>query len=223
MNKPTISILLILTVILTACSGTASNAAGPAPDTPNGPAAGELSASMQVAIGTIKLDGTSNAVTTEQAGELLPLWETLQVLYDSDTAATQEIDALVQQIRDTMTDEQLQSIASMNLTRQDMFSIMQSQGQAVGGSQNGNLAGGSPSNNRGEGFGPGGGGFPAGPPPDGGGFPGGGPGFGGQGQGTRPQNSNPGGNNSSRLVLDPNRVPTPLVQAVIEYLQKIGT
>ena len=51
---------------------------------------------MQVAIGTIKLDGTENAVTAEQAKELLPLWETLQVLEGSDTAATEEKDALDQ-------------------------------------------------------------------------------------------------------------------------------
>ena len=53
MNKSTLLFLLVLTLILTACSGSASNAADPASGTQNGPAAGELSASVQVAIGTL--------------------------------------------------------------------------------------------------------------------------------------------------------------------------
>jgi hypothetical protein len=43
-----------------------------------------------------------DAVTAEQAQELLPLWETLKVLESSDTAATQEKDALIEQIQETM-------------------------------------------------------------------------------------------------------------------------
>lgn len=222
MKKTIFLILMIPVLILTACSANASDTAGPAAGPQNGPAADDLSAPMQVAIGTIKLDGTANSVTAEQAAELLPLWQTLQVLYGSDTAANQEVDALVQQIQDTMTAEQMQAITSMNLTRQDMFSLMQSQGPAFGGAQNGNAQGGGSSTNNERGFGPGGGGFPGGPPPDGGGFPGGGQGFGGQGQGNRTQNSDSNETSSNRPVMDPNRVPTPLVQAVIDYLQKAG-
>ena len=92
MNKTTLIILLILTLILTGCNGNAANAAAPASNVQNESAA-ELSVPMQVAIGMMKLDGTDHAVTAEQASELLPLWQTLQVLYGSDTAATEEIDA----------------------------------------------------------------------------------------------------------------------------------
>lgn len=66
------------------------NAAGPGSGVSGAPTAGELSPSIQVAIGTLKLDETENAVTAEQAQELVPLWETLQVLSESDTAAQQE-------------------------------------------------------------------------------------------------------------------------------------
>ena len=125
MNKPTIILLLMLTLILTACSGSASNATSPASNGPGAGAAGGLSAPMQVALGTIKLDGTENAVTAEQARELLPFWETLQVLESSDTAATQEKEALISQIQETMTSEQTQAITALGLSRQDMFSIMQ--------------------------------------------------------------------------------------------------
>ena len=209
MNKTTYLLLLVLTLILTACSGT-SNAAGPASDAQTGPS-GELSASMQVVIGTIKLDATDNTVSAAQAAELLPLWETLQDLYGSDTAANQEIDALLTQIQDTMTADQIQAITTMNLTRQDMVSIMQSQGLGFGGAQNGNAQSGNSSNNNG------GGGF-QGPPPDGGGFPGGNPNF--QGQGSRTQPTDSTNNSNSQTAVNPSRIPTPLIQAVIEYLKR---
>jgi hypothetical protein len=59
-------------------------------------------------------------VTAEQAAELLPLWQTLQVLSESDTAADQEMEALTTQVQETMTAEQRQAITAMNLTREDM-------------------------------------------------------------------------------------------------------
>ncbi len=223
MNKPTILIFLILTLILTACSGNASNSAAGASSTQSRTSAGALSASLQVALGTLKLDKTANEITTEQAAELLPLWETLQVLDSSDTAANQEKEALIAQIQETMTKDQMQAITAMNLTRQDMFSILQSQGLAFGGAQNANSQtqnGNSSSNsNRGN---SGGGGFFAGgggPPADGGGFPGGGGGnF--QGQGTPTQSNGSTQNGNRQVAVNPNRIPTPLVQAVIEYLKK---
>ena len=221
MNKSSLLLLLIFTLIMTACSGNTSDLAGPVSGAQGEPAAGELSAPMQVAIGTIKLDETDNAITAEQAAELLPLWQTLQVLYSSDTAANQEIDALATQIQEAMTDKQTQAITAMNLTRQDMFAIMQSQGMAFGGAQSGNAQSGGSTNNSGGGFGPGGGGFPpgGGAPPDGGG----GPGFFVEGQGSQAQQSTDSTENSNRpTTVDPNRIPTPLLQAVIEYLKTKG-
>ena len=215
MNKTSVLLLLILTLILTACSGNTSNAGGPAGNAPGGGAAGELSAPMQVALGTIKLDGTENAVTAEQAKELLPLWETLQDLEGSDTSATEEKDALISQIQETMTAEQTQAITALGLSRQDMFSIMQSQAQTVGGTQNnGTSQNGSKSTNRGGGFGQGGGFM--GPPPDGGGgFAGGNP----NNQGQRTQSGDSATTGNQPAAVDLNRIPTPLIQAVIEYLK----
>jgi hypothetical protein len=215
MNKTSVLLLLILTLILTACSN-APTKAGPAGagNATSGVAAGELSAPIQVALGTIKLDGTENAVTADQAKELLPLWETLQDLEGSDTAATEEKDALISQIQETMTADQTQAIAALGLSRQDMFSVMQSQVQTVEGRQNtGSSQSGSTSTNRG-GFGQGGG-F-GGPPPDGG-FGGGNPNF--QGQRSQSGTSTTGRTSSQPAAVDLNRIPTPLIQAVIEYLK----
>ncbi len=220
MNKTTFLLVLILSLILTACGGNAANSAGPASGTQSGSNTGGLSAPVQVAIGIIKLDETEDAVTAKQAGELLPLWETLRDLYTSDTAANQEIEALVAQIQETMTEKQTQAITTMNLTRQDMFSIMQSQGGLTfNGGQNGNAQNGNSSNNNNNRRNFGGGGFPGGNPPDGGGVPGGG-GFFQQGQGSRTQSNSSTQNSNRPVTVNPNRIPAPLIQAVIEYLKK---
>src|SRR5512142_1621867 len=108
MKKSTTLLAVLIGLILTACSGNASpsgnfaNSTNRPSGTQSGSSAG-LSPALQVAIGTLKLDKSANAITTKQAADLLPLWETLQVLESSDTAATQEKDALIAQIQETMT------------------------------------------------------------------------------------------------------------------------
>ena len=216
MNKTTLLLLLTLTLFLTSCSGTRSNATNSGFGAQGIASTGELSAALQVAIGTLKLDKTSTEITKEQAAQLLPLWETMQVLETSDTAAEEEKSALVTQIQETMTQQQMQAITGMNLTRQDMFAALQSAGLSFGGTQNGNSQRPSTTTGGGGNFGPGGGGF-QGPPPDGG--------FGGggfvQGQRTQSNGSNTSNRTTTRQVTaDPNRIPTPLIQAIVEYLKK---
>ena len=126
-------------------------------------------------LGTFKLEDTDLAVQPEQAQALLPLWQVLNNMMDSETVAVQEIDALVNQIADTMTDEQMQAIEAMGLTMQDLATLTADLGLDEGFQ-------------RPEGFPDGEGGFQ---PPEGmpegfrpGGGTGGGPGFGpGGGQG----------------------------------------
>jgi hypothetical protein len=207
--------LFILT--LTACgSAPRSNSSNFGSATQNGTAAGALPATTQIAIGTLKLDNTDNAITTDQAAKLLPLWETMKILETSDTAAKQEIDALDTQIQETMTDKQMQAITAMNLTRQNMFAVMQTQGVGFGnGQQNNSQQSGNSSNNRGfttGGFGPGG-------PPDGGAFPAGGQGF-GRGQGQNRSASQIATAQAARQAGGGNRIPAPLINALIEFLKK---
>ena len=126
MKKLTLATLTILTLILTACGASSTTPqAGPANQDRT------LPVSTQLIIGTFKLDGTDQAVTADQAKELLPLWQVYQDLLTSDTAAQEEIDALVEQVQDTMTAEQMQAITDMNLTQQDVMSVMQTQGMTV--------------------------------------------------------------------------------------------
>jgi hypothetical protein len=227
MKKLTLTLLTILTLTLTAC-GSAANGTDPASVPQNGAPAGELPVATQLILGTLTLEETENAVTPEQAAQLLPLWQTLQVLSESDTAADQETEALVTQIQETMTAGQMQAITDMNLTREDMMSIMQEQGLAMGGApaggQSNNPQGGNPN---GGGFGSDE--FPSGAPPQGG-FPGGGPGGGGpgggggQGSGLTPdqiataqaRRAENGGDGFGDLST----TPAPLIQAMIQWLQE---
>jgi hypothetical protein len=209
MKKLTLTLSMILILTLTAC-GSASYSANPASGPQGNSAAGELPATTQLIIGTFKLEDTKQAVTAEQAAELLPLWQTMQALSTSDSAADQEKEALITQIQETMSAEQMQAITDMNLTREDMMSVMQEQGMAMGGgpagqntnSQNGNTNGGG-------GFRPGGDEFQGGPPP-------GGPGGGGSGL-TPDQIATA---QASRQQRSGDFLPPMLINALIQYLQE---
>lgn len=245
MKKKIIIPLLVLAVLLTACGSSQRNfnsnnfnSNGSGQGNGNGNATGNGSGQGQatlplaekLAVGTLKLEKTSFALTPKQAADLLPLWQVYSSLITSDTAAQEEKDALAQQIQETMTSDQINNINSMNLTQRDIFSSMQELGlftQQVN-------ANATPSAN-GNNFGPGGG-IPGGPEFFGGGGGNGtganrnngggtnrngGGGFGGNGAQLSPQqiataqarrNANGGNSNSNRFM-------TPLVTAVIKLLQ----
>ena len=163
----TISILGILALALTACGASAgssqinssggssasnsgtSSSSNPAPINVT-PASG-LPA-LQLAAGMIKLDGTSNAVTAQQAAQLLPLWQSLQQIETTaapqsgspvtpqltpgarpNSAMMQQVQAQFVLIQKAMTPAQIQAITDMNLSRQDIFTVFQQAGITMGG------------------------------------------------------------------------------------------
>jgi len=221
-NKIVLPLLLIPILLLSAC-GSAATQTSTRPGSNNAQgntSQQELPLSEKLAIGTLKLEGTANAVTTKQAADLLPLWQGYNSLLASDTAAQEGKDALAQQIQEAMTSDQIKAIDNLNLTQRDIFASMQELGITTSSQVNANGTA-QPS---GEGF-PGGGGFGGGVP--GGGVPGGGPGggapSGGGGaqldpsqiataQARRSAGGGGGDFNSSRLL-------TPLVAAVIKLLE----
>ncbi len=206
--------LLLLALALTACSGSVK-----ATNNPTGlqtdETVRELPLSTKLALGTLKLEGTAFAVDSDQAADLLPLWQVLDNLSSSDSAAPEEITAITEQIQETMTAEQLQAIDEMNLTPEDMFATMQELGLANAPQVN---ASGTPQARGGfgggQGQGPGGGFVPGDAPP------GGGPGGGFGGQELNPEQiatmqarrAEGGGGFGNRMV-------TPLVEAVIKLLE----
>jgi hypothetical protein len=213
--KKTIILCVLFALWMTACSGTQT--------IPTQVGDG-LPTATQLVLGTLKLDGTEQTVTTDQANELLIMWQVYQELNSSDTAAQEEIDGLVEQIQETMMAEQTKSISAMNLTQQDIFTLMQEQGIGMGQvRQNSN----SSSTQSGGGFAPPDGGI-AGGPPDGGGIAGGVPpdsGIGGDLGGTVPNTSaglsqNTGAGSGLGGTAE---VPTALVDALIQYLEQIAS
>jgi hypothetical protein len=121
MNKKNslIALLLLFALILTAC-GTSSKSS-----TPTSKTAGKLPTQTKLVLGTINLEETDYAVTAEQATELLPVFYVLQELNESGSAAQEEIDGLVSQIQQTLTDDQIQAIDDMSLSMKDIAAITQ--------------------------------------------------------------------------------------------------
>jgi len=84
-----------------------------------------LPANSQLALGTLRLEGTDDAVTPAQATMLLPLWQAIQSgVLQSDA----ETNAVLKQIEGTMTAEQLAAIAAMQLTTEDVMAYAQESG-----------------------------------------------------------------------------------------------
>ncbi len=201
MNKRSLLTLTIVILLLAAC---ASNS----PTTASGSTSSKsLPMQTQLILGTLKLEETANAVTAEQAAELLPMWYVLKELNSSNTAAQDEIDGLVFQIQSTLTKDQTQAIADMELDAQDMMTVMQQSVSLIRSSnspQTGAVAGAS-------------GGGAGGPPDMGGGMPadpGGMPGA-APSTGTISTSSD-----SSASPVMGNGTPSALFDAVIELLQK---
>ena len=88
----------------------------------------EVALQTVLIIGTFALEGTQNEVTTAQAAELLPFWMVLTNLLESDTAATEEINALTNQISEAMTAAQMAQIDSLDIGPQRTRALMEELG-----------------------------------------------------------------------------------------------
>jgi len=140
-TNPITTMVLLTMIVLSACSGTQAAGTEAIPQgLLNADYENALPVEMQLAFGTLKLDGTENAVNVEAAGELLPLWKAVRSLSESDSAASEEIQALFKQIQETMTPGQVQAIAAMQLTGEDMAQVAVELGlEFLGGGRLGNL------------------------------------------------------------------------------------
>jgi hypothetical protein len=141
-----------------------------------------LPISAQLALGSINLDGTDQNIDEPLAADLLPLWQAYQALSNSDTTSAIELEALLNQIQDTMSLEQITAIADMKLTSENLTTMIEEGELSLrpGGSGVPGISSGQGSGFPGGGFSGGrpGGGIPGGG--SGGGLPGGGPGGFGQ-------------------------------------------
>ena len=114
------TLALSLILALTACGSSTASAGSTS-----------LPLEGQLLIGTLKLEDTDLAVTSAQAADLLPLWEALQSLSTSSITAAQEVDAVIAQIKTTMSAAQLARISAMKLTQDDLDSAAAEAGSSA--------------------------------------------------------------------------------------------
>jgi hypothetical protein len=151
-KKIGILMLLMVTILLPACSAGASNSTAAGTDTTAAATAEAIQVPLetQLSLGTMQLEGTEYVVNAEQAAALLPLWKLMKVLGESDITAQVEVDAVLKEIQASMSAEQLQAIeemtlapASMPATTRDAGNASTSQGAAaMGGMPSGGMPGG---------------------------------------------------------------------------------
>jgi hypothetical protein len=134
--------------------------------------AGEKSSLNTLMMGVLLLENDDMAVTVEQADEMLPLWKMARSLNENSNVAIEELDALAEQISESLTDEQLVAIKEVETSDESLRELMQELGVGFGGGQGGDGSS--------EGFQRPGGGMP-------GSGAGGGPGGGAGGTGLTPE------------------------------------
>ncbi len=152
-----IILVLIIASMLTACGSAdqkneSVNIVEPTPNALNAPAItistdpaevsqqntinyeyeGALSSRLLLAFGSLKLAETANPITVEQAPQMLMLWQALDNLTQSGTSAEAEVDALMSQIEQLFTSEQIASINAMALTQTELQTWAQANGITVG-------------------------------------------------------------------------------------------
>jgi hypothetical protein len=216
-----LAILLTGSMLLTACSAqpAGGGAAGGQPSgsaVPGGQGGASVTDETKLALGTLKLEGTSQAVTTEQAKVLLPLWKAENSLSSNSATAETEMQALLEQIKSGMTSDQLQAINKLDFTAQGMSKTMSDLNpQSGGGGTTSTKSLTSSSSSSGGGMGGPGGGGPGGGGPGGGG-PGGDMGGGMEQQPSTTQTAS----STTKTIGVTARVNTSIVKAVITLLSK---
>jgi len=139
MMKKLTSLLMLILLLLAACGGTddvvVTDEDAGVVETDGGETAvktelqadyaNALTVQSQLALGTLKLEESAQAVSDAQAADLYPLWSAYQALGESDITAGAELTALLGQIQDNMTAAQLEAIAALALTDDDVTSMLE--------------------------------------------------------------------------------------------------
>ena len=121
----------------------------------------------KLAAGLLQLEGSDTPLDADQARTLLPLWKAVKSLGSSSTASVSEVDALYQQIQETLTSDQLQMVKDLDLASDGVQTLLQRYGSQAGQAQSSGST--ARQSNSQAGGAPGDGGGMGGPPPDAGG------------------------------------------------------
>jgi hypothetical protein len=131
-RKTLVPLLLVIVLSLFGCKKDDTSAVSSSAGGLNEDYTDALSIRSQLVLGTLKLEEGDLAVTGTQAADLLPLWQASRNLARSGIGATEEVNAVLDQIQGVMTQEQLQAIAGMALTRADNQAMSQAMGLSTG-------------------------------------------------------------------------------------------
>ena len=83
-----------------------------------------VSIPTQLTVGSLLLEETELALDAEIAEKLLPYWKMYKVLAESDTKAPEDMDAVIDQIQEIMTADQVNYIAEMQITQEIMMILV---------------------------------------------------------------------------------------------------
>lgn len=137
-------ILLLLTILISACNGSdgnenLTNEVNSSNDNTAVQTSGNIEreninlegnqfAINQLLYGTVFLEDSDIRITNEQARNLLPLWQLLDSMAASNTSAEEEIGAVIKQINANMTIEQLSFIDEQEFDRTMLLEVANSMG-----------------------------------------------------------------------------------------------
>ncbi len=114
-SKKPFTILALLAVVGAAAWAKGALAATTSPTTTSA-----MTPALRLAVGTVKLEGTAQAVDAASAANLLPLWQLLEQLDTSGSAAPQEITAVIDEIKLSMTSAQIKAIDAMSISQNEL-------------------------------------------------------------------------------------------------------
>jgi hypothetical protein len=89
-----------------------------------------MAPALELAVGTLRLEGTNEAIDKKTAAQLLPYWQLLDELNASESTASQETTSVLEKIKDIMTSDQVNAIENMKLTESDASTVNQGTGSA---------------------------------------------------------------------------------------------
>ncbi len=122
-NKLWLSILIILlTIFISACTsngtstsdGDITSTETVITETQTSELDVDVNETSQLILGTILMDGSSEEITQEQAQSLLPLWQLYQSMLSEDATASEELTAIINQIKSIHTEEQLTAMTELD-------------------------------------------------------------------------------------------------------------
>jgi hypothetical protein len=87
-----------------------------------------LPPASQLVLGTLMLEDTEYTVDPELAPYLVPYWKLYRSLLESDTTAQEELDALINEVQEVMDADQVNYIASLELTQEDLMTYLNESG-----------------------------------------------------------------------------------------------